>query len=796
MFRSLSTAARLTLGLAALVLLALCASMGIESLHFQSVDANQERQDLADAIAISIARSIQLDDSAAACAHLQEFVAHHPRLTAGVLETADGTKACKTHSHDAEPPPPIEADSSQETVTSIVVNGQHWGVLRLRFHEPRQTRTNFLSTGHALLDRALAAVGILLAIAVVAGLVLRRTSPEGVPRQVRATLDTLAEGVAVLDSEGRTILVNRAFASMFGVDQQAQKGKVLSELQWCVVGHPVPAHVLPWNECLETQQPVVSTTLQLERESDATQLTLLVNATPIEAVDGTFGRVIVSFDDITSLENKKQQLADMLRSVRESTDEIKRQNEELERLATRDSLTGCMNRRRLFEVFETEWKSAARHGHSLSCLMIDADHFKSINDNHGHATGDRVLSRIAVALRETARDTDTVARYGGEEFCILLSHTDVSQAEIAAERFREAVADIDVSGVRVTASLGVSVNSFGAADPQTLIDQADRALYAAKSLGRNRVIRFDEIPADIDTNWQPQVVEKPTHQTSAQNIPFHAVTALISALAYRDQGTAAHCRRVADLAVTAAEGLLGVTESYTLEIAALLHDLGKIGVPDNILLKSGRLTDDEWAVIRRHERIGVEIVRASFAFQPLTEIVSQYRTPYTIGGDELRVEARILAIADAFDAMVTDRPFRKGRTHDEAFQELRLCSSTQFDGQLVERFIDSVSNASGTIGSTISVAKETALSIGLQIEELASALDNQDLDRLGALAARLRGVAEQYGVDPLIQSAEGLVRAVSEESDLLSVLQSANDLLRLCRSTQRSYIEGESIDAN
>ena len=188
-------------------------------------------------------------------------------------------------------------------------------------------------------------------------------------------------------------------------------------------------------------------------------------------------------------------MVEMLDELRDSRAEIEVQNRELQILATRDALTGCLNRRTFFESFERLWTAATRHDTPLACMMLDIDFFKSINDNYGHSTGDEVLRRVAQSIQDACREEDLLCRYGGEEFCMLTPQLDIESCAQAADRIRQLVQSLkfSVPELKVTISLGVSSVVFGAQDPQEMLDQADKSLYVAKRNGRNQVCRWDTL---------------------------------------------------------------------------------------------------------------------------------------------------------------------------------------------------------------------------------------------------------------------------------------------------------------
>jgi diguanylate cyclase (GGDEF)-like protein/PAS domain S-box-containing protein len=649
--RRLSAATRLSIGLCALTVSLL---VGAEALGLipSATDATlRGRKELCEAMAIHCSEAAQQGDVEGIHRATEQIVSRNPGIHSAAVRRADGGLVMQVGDHLAHwQVPPGDASTPTHVRVPIFAGDSRWGTVEVSFRAAGGGLRGFIEHPLVRLTVFVAGAGFLGYL-----FYLRRSlqhlDPSAViPDRVRTMLDTLAEGVLVLDKQQRIVLANHAFATAVGEKAEDLQGAPAARFGWTNPQSDDPNVPLPWAESLGTGSTRTGVALCLHRSDDDTR-TFTVNCAPITAGATSVRGALVTFDDVTPIEKKNVQLHRTLEMLKQSRDEINRQNQELQALATTDPLTGCLNRRSFFSQFETHWSSAKRYGYALSCVMVDVDRFKAINDRHGHGVGDQVLQHIASILKSLARDGDMVCRYGGEEFCVLLTHTDIDGAMQAAERYRVAIETKPCGGVSATASLGVSGLEAGAASPHQLIDEADKALYAAKQTGRNRAVRWDRMPAGVTAVGKPAPAPVETlvgkgdaraaaaatsasafgprtpeaRQAADSAIPFRAVTALMSALRYRDAATAAHSQRVADLCVATAEGIMSAGDGFVLEVAALLHDIGKLGVPDAILLKPGALTDEEWKLMRAHDRMGAEIVAAAFASDELTQIVQTHR---------------------------------------------------------------------------------------------------------------------------------------------------------------------------
>ncbi len=286
-----------------------------------------------------------------------------------------------------------------------------------------------------------------------------------VPERVRKALDVMNNGVLILDASERIVLANDAFARTLGLSSESLVGRKPSQFAWIAPEGREGGDNFPWLDTLTGSLEIKGVALGLKSpQGDIREF--LVNSSPILDQDGKQRGVIVGLDDVTDLQHK---------------------NKELQFLATRDPMTACHNRRSLYEIITPGFTTAVNGGESLSCIMTDIDHFKSVNDNHGHATGDEIIKMVASVLQEEVGDSGIVSRYGGEEFCIMLFGKHRLEAQLLSERCRERIASKITCGVKVTVSLGVSGLESGPNTVDELILQADQALYRSKSSGRNCV---------------------------------------------------------------------------------------------------------------------------------------------------------------------------------------------------------------------------------------------------------------------------------------------------------------------
>ncbi len=381
----------------------------------------------------------------------------------------------------------------------------------------------------------------------------------------------------------------------------------------------------------------------------------------------------------------------------------------VERLSDTDSLTGVCNRRSFLQAFAHEIDRTHRYGRSLALAVMDIDFFKAVNDVFGHQSGDRILKVFAEVISQNVRTLDTVARLGGDEFAILMPETTADEAVPVIERIRTCLAKKTVGHGELKMSLTISVGVVDVqgenpGTPEDIIDLADQAMYSAKRNGRNRIVKADELEVTGDQSVRDGGKDNLIRTQLAcldakfKNLFVETIRGLTFAMEARDSHTINHSAKVCRYAMLIARKM-HLPERTVKHIgqAAILHDIGKISLPDSLLMTETDLTDQQWSRMKKLPVISAQIMEGMGFLDTEIPAVRFHHENYDgtgypdgLSGPAIPVGARILAVADAFDAMTSSRTFRGSLPMNEAIEEIRRCSGTQFDPAVVEAFMNVV----------------------------------------------------------------------------------------------------------
>ncbi len=330
----------------------------------------------------------------------------------------------------------------------------------------------------------------------------------------------------------------------------------------------------------------------------------------------------------------------------------------------------------------------------FSVVMLDVDLFKFYNDVYGHSAGDKVLVKIARILHELTRNDDIVSRYGGEEFALILPKTNMEEAFAITEKIRKKIEVSFYTSINqnelVTISGGISTYPINGRTVEEIVDSSDKAMYIAKETGRNKIVL-----SNINDEYE-NVENVKSNINTAYLSSIYALAATIDA---KDRYTYGHSESVSRLAVLLAKKAnFSEKRIKIIENAGLLHDIGKIGIPENILSKTSKLTSEEYDIMKKHVDISISIIKhVPTLIELIPAIVSHHERydglgyPRGLKGENIPIEGRVLSIVDAFDAMITDRPYRKALTIEEAVNELKNNQGSQFDPQLTDYFLELIS---------------------------------------------------------------------------------------------------------
>lgn len=375
------------------------------------------------------------------------------------------------------------------------------------------------------------------------------------------------------------------------------------------------------------------------------------------------------------------------------------QYQEIYAKANKDFLTGLNNHGYFKELLEKAVKDFKNSDEPLCVGIIDIDDFKKYNDIYGHIQGDHLLQEFGNLLKtETEAKNYTVARYGGEEFSFMMPNTTRNQAFAFLDGLRKKTNDTYISGVEglpygcLSFSAGIAECEKETYSISELLNKADQALYAAKNQGKNLVKIFNSL---LDYGVKKSLsIEKELDEVEQQLKIFLS----------KDVYTYRHSKRVYQYAVDFSRQLaLSEHERKTLILGALVHDIGKIEIPRDILNKKGKLDPVEWEIMKKHVTWGKEIISTNKKLEEVIPLVELHHErfdgkgyPYGLKGKTIPKLSRILSVVDSFDAMTTERPYQKTKTFTEAIAELRACSGKQFDPQYVEPFIEMIEKLDNT----------------------------------------------------------------------------------------------------
>ncbi len=395
--------------------------------------------------------------------------------------------------------------------------------------------------------------------------------------------------------------------------------------------------------------------------------------------------------------------------------------------AITDGLTGLKTHRFFMEALDREWRRSTRSGQPFSLIMMDLDGFKQVNDRHGHLEGDKVLTAVASLLHENVRKSNVVARYGGDEFAIMLPDTHTDQAEVLAERLRVFIeSDRYLAAHGVTASFGIA--SFPSHGPtqEDILRVADTGMYLAKHQKGNRVqvasltIQSDQadwVEAYLGVSMKRMFSTGPEafdhYRKHLQDITrtglagapslLETVTALANAVDAKDHYTKDHSKKVSWRAAKIAQ-YMNLSDALVEEVrlGGILHDIGKIGVPEQVLNKPSRLTPEEYELVKNHTIMGAKILEP-LKVKSIQDMVRSHHemvdgTGYPDGlkSENIPLSARIISVADCYDTMINRHFYKPARSFEGALEELRRCSGTQFDPDVVEAFTRSLENPAGS----------------------------------------------------------------------------------------------------
>lgn len=532
-------------------------------------------------------------------------------------------------------------------------------------------------------------------------------------QQLLDIIEFFPDAIMVIDKHKRVIAWNRELEEMTGIKKKNMLGRGEYSYSLPFYGRRRPILI----DLITKPDKRVEGTYQLiHREGDVLYAEvfipslyggrgayLWIKAAPLYDMDGKPAGAIESIRDIT-----RRKLAE--KELEQLNDELTKSNKELKQMALRDTHTGLYNHRYLIEVLEAEFERSRRYNSPVSLMMVDLDYFRSINDVYGHQFGDKVLKRFAGFLKRAVRQYDIVVRYGGEEFAVLFPATDRVKAITMAQRLLDDINLQDFGTRKNSIKLKVSVAVASFPDDKVvksadLLEVTDHILNKAKEYGGNRVYSTLDVTAPKalpalngnGVNKMKLLQEKLQKlNKSANQSLIEAIFAFAKTIELKDHYTGTHVERTVHYA-TEIGYKVGLSKEDLLLVrqAAILHDLGKIGVSETILKKASRLTPGEFEALRRHPKIGADIIRPIRLLHGIIPLILYHHErwdgtgyPFGLKGEDIPIGARIIAIADVYQALISNRPYRKAFSKAKALQMIKAGAGSQFDSRIVDAFLE------------------------------------------------------------------------------------------------------------
>lgn len=772
----IKSAARLAITVALIISSNISLAMMMGLLPDLTETAVQKRVQFSEMIAInsaSLAENNRLTDLEQV---LQQLLARNEDLISLGIRKRDGSYRMLFGEHSKNWKP--DEKSAEQIAIEIKSKGRVWGTIELRF-KPLSTGGPAGMWGYPLdLILYVSAASCLLSWFTLARTFRYLDPSKVVPNRVRSALDSLAEGLVLIDRDQRIVHANQAFGKMVFRDCEELVGTSLADLSWNfeVEGQDATP---PWVRSIETHEPIVGRLIEAKHELETFKYK--VNTNPIAGPKNDCRGVLISFDDVTQLEQKKTDLAKLVATLEQSRDEIQEQNAKLKFLASRDPLTKCYNRRTFWELFEKVWETTDRD--LVSVVMLDIDFFKQINDNHGHSKGDDVLRETGALLLHLVGDEGLVCRFGGEEFAVLLYKVNLEGATKFANTFNRAFQRCKIGGLNVTCSVGLSNRKFRAMDAQHLLDQADQCLYAAKRNGRNQMVRFDQ-SAMLERR---QKSRDTAPKATPKHISYASVMALFTALTYHDKSTANQSQRIADLCLALGRKQLDPRTLYWMEVCALLR---------NVACLANQTSSTPQKELSSAERIllTADILRNTFSSEELVWI--------SVGGQNAKAEcleapqvARRLDLCHRILGVASDLIASTDAGQRLSFRDLQArlaAADMQADETVIESALKLLTHNTEMVEDRCRNASvECAIKLSPFVDDITISIATRDLSKLKSSVVSITGIARETGNKTIQSIVEALDQQLAKpEPEYEQLSQLAERIMELCRSTRHSLVKG------